>query len=62
MNYLDQIRFKISELDAISDISQEPEQSDAIYNLRGQQVGTADNINSLPAGIYILNGRKITIK
>ena len=61
MNYLDKVRFKIDELpDAISDISLARQQSDdAVYNLRGQKVGTADKLNSLPAGIYIINGRKV---
>jgi hypothetical protein len=33
-----------------------------VYNLQGIAVGNASNINNLPAGIYIVNGRKIAKK
>ena len=64
MNYLDTKRFKIAELpDAITDISirQSASESDAVYDLKGRQVGTADRLSSLPSGIYIIDGRKMTI-
>lgn len=31
-----------------------------IYNLRGQYVG--DNLQDLPAGVYIQNGKKVIVK
>lgn len=33
--------------------------SSAIYNLRGEKVGTTDDMPRLPKGIYIINGKKI---
>ena len=33
---------------------------DAVYNLNGQQVGTRAQWKSLPRGIYIVNGKKIS--
>ena len=32
---------------------------DAIYDLQGRKVGTKHEWESLPSGIYIINGRKI---
>ncbi|MBR6202830.1 MAG: C10 family peptidase, partial [Bacteroidaceae bacterium] len=34
--------------------------ADAVYNLNGQQVGTRAQWKSLPRGIYIVNGKKIS--
>ena len=62
MNYLDNIRFKIGELpSAISDINMTSHTNSDVYNLRGQKVGTANDLDKLPAGIYVANGQKITI-
>lgn len=36
--------------------------SDAIYNLNGQKVGAQGDFDKLPAGIYIVNGRKVVKK
>lgn len=33
-----------------------------VYNLQGIQVGTAENLSNLPAGLYIVNGKKIVKK
>ena len=44
---------------SIAGISSES-QKDAIYNMAGQRVGTS--LKSLPAGIYIRNGKKIKVK
>ena len=32
--------------------------NNGIYDLRGQKVGTSDDYDRLPAGIYIINGKK----
>ena len=37
---------------------QQPTDRSAVYNLNGQQVGSRD----LPAGIYIVNGKKVVVK
>lgn len=52
------------DVDGIEDIFGEPEHkinkySDAIYNLNGQKVGAKGDFDKLPAGIYIMNGRKM---
>ena len=62
MNYLDVKRFKIGELPptAISEINLPEHLKDNIYDLSGRKVGTYDDIERLPAGIYIVNGKKIT--
>lgn len=36
--------------------------SDATYNLNGQKVGASGDFDKLPAGIYIVNGRKMAKK
>jgi hypothetical protein len=33
-----------------------------VYNIQGICVGTAENINRLPKGLYIVNGKKYVIK
>lgn len=55
------------DVNSIEDIFGEPEQkiakySDAIYNLNGQKVGKSGDFDKLPAGIYIVNGKKVYIK
>lgn len=52
------------DVDGIEDIFGEPEHkinkySDAIYNLNGQKVGVKGDFDKLPAGIYIMNGKKM---
>ena len=34
----------------------------AVYNLSGNKVGTAAQLNQLAKGVYILNGKKIVIR
>ena len=34
----------------------------AVYNLNGQKVASDGNLDNLPAGIYIVNGRKVIVK
>ena len=61
MDYLDKVRFKIDELPSdISDISlmNDAKKHDGIYDLKGQKVGSTDIYDRLPAGIYIINGKK----
>ena len=43
------------------DPSAECEESAAIYNLRGQKVGTS-SLKNLPKGIYIVRGQKVVIR
>jgi hypothetical protein len=33
-----------------------------VYNMNGQYVGEAEDANSLPKGVYIVNGKKKVIK
>ena len=61
MNYLDQVRFKIDELPSdITNINriENAKANNGIYDIRGQKVGTMDDYDRLPAGIYIINGKK----
>ena len=62
MEYLDQQRFDIASLPTA--ITELPSYSisKAVYDLKGQQVGTTDHIKQLPAGIYIIGGRKVVLK
>lgn len=63
MNYLDTKRFDIASLppSAISSPMLLSAEQQPVYNLSGIQVGTADQLQRLPAGIYILNGKKIVV-
>lgn len=36
--------------------------SNKVYNLNGQYVGTAADIDRLPKGMYIINGKKVVVK
>jgi len=62
MNYLDTQRFAIDELPSGIDTATLTDKVQDIYNLSGQKVGTTRQFYSLPAGIYIINGRKVVIK
>ena len=47
-------------IDAIEDVEAEPESDiNAVYSVNGIYMG--DDINSLPSGVYIVNGKK-TVK
>lgn len=35
---------------------------DSVYNLQGVKVGTVSEMNTLPAGLYISNGKKVVVK
>ena len=61
MDYLDKVRFKIDELPSdITDINriEDAKAHNGIYDVRGQKVGTMEDYDRLPAGIYIINGKK----
>lgn len=61
MDYLDQVRFNIDELpNIITDINRmnNAKANNIIYDIKGQKVATMDEYNRLPAGIYIINGKK----
>ena len=65
MNYLDTRRFDIASLpNVITDINAKSNSAsdNIVYDLRGQRLGTAAQLSSLPAGVYILNGKKIVVK
>ena len=66
MNYLDTKRFDIASLpnDVTSIDSSSPGgmHKDVVYDLRGQRVATAAELDQLPAGVYICNGKKIVRK
>lgn len=43
-------------------IATEADASAAVYTLMGVRVGTRADLNTLPAGIYVLNGQKVIVK
>lgn len=43
-------------------VSTEADADAAVYNLMGVRVGTRAQLNTLPAGIYVLNGQKIIVR
>lgn len=48
---------------AVADIIVDDELLDSpVYNLQGIEVGKANNISNLPAGIYIVNGQKLIVR
>ena len=62
LNYLDTNRFDIASLPTdINTVVNTPQAIQKVYNLKGQTVGTADHLKQLPAGIYIIGGKKILI-
>ena len=53
------------DLSAISSITKEEFSSkvDGVYNLKGERIDVnEDNVNELPKGIYIVNGKKVINK
>ena len=50
----------VDETTGISDIKSKTKvDSDAVYNINGQYVGKNIDMNTLPKGVYIINGKKI---
>ena len=48
-------------IDSADDVTDRPTSDDAIYDLNGRFLGRgADALNSLPRGIYVVGGRKVT--
>ena len=43
-------------------MTSEADANAAVYNLMGVRVGTRAQLNTLPAGIYVLNGQKVIVK
>lgn len=57
------ISFFVDETTGISDIKSETKvDSDAVYNINGQYVGKNIDMNTLPKGVYIINGKKKIVK
>jgi hypothetical protein len=54
---------KVSTTNGVSNISVDGNASSEVYNLQGIRVArSAENLNSLPAGLYIVNGKKVVVK
>jgi hypothetical protein len=57
------ISFFVDETTGISDIKSKTKvDSDAVYNINGQYVGKNIDLNKLPKGVYIINGKKKIVK
>lgn len=57
------ISFFVDETTGISDINTKTKvDSDAVYNINGQYVGKNIDMNTLPKGVYIINGQKKIVK
>lgn len=57
------ISFFVDETTGISDIKSKTKvDSDAVYNINGQYVGKNIDMNMLPKGVYIINGKKKIVK
>lgn len=63
MNYLDNVRFRIGDLPSIIDgVQNQPTACDnGVYDMNGRRVGTTEQLELLPAGIYVTNGQKIVV-
>ena len=48
--------------DDIRDISKTNNNNSTVYGIDGRLIGTSVNVNKLPKGIYIVNGKKIVIR
>ena len=62
MNYLDTQRFDIGSLGIETAQSPIHSADQTITDLKGRIVGTTDQLRHLPAGIYIVNGKKVMVK
>jgi hypothetical protein len=48
--------------DGINDIKKESSQVNGVYSISGTQIRTNNSIQGLPAGLYIVGGKKIAVK
>ena len=65
MNYLDTTRFDIASLppSGITNVAQQPAaDDDAVYDLSGRRVGSTQQMDQLPAGVYLVDGKKYVKK
>jgi hypothetical protein len=54
---------QIPDLSGINDILSTPTaDSQKVYNLRGQLVRTANGLEGLPKGLYIIGGKKYIVR
>ena len=53
-------KITVKEATGIQTVSSNPDITGNVYNLYGVKVGTMDGWQSLPRGIYVVNGRKVT--
>ena len=56
------VKFSGAAHTAIEDVTSEVGMKNTVYNLSGQLIGTAINVNAMPKGIYIVNGKKVIVK
>ena len=53
-------KITVKESTGIQTVSVNPDATNNVYNLYGVKVGTMDGWQSMPRGIYVVNGRKVT--
>ena len=53
-------KITVKESTGIQTVSVNPDATNNVYNLYGVKAGTMDGWQSLPRGIYVVNGRKVT--
>ena len=57
------VRYVIDgEVTSIEGLPSAADQSGAVYTLKGQLVGYDVDMKTLPAGIYLVNGKKVIVK
>lgn len=55
------VEIDVSDVDKV--IAETPDQDSPVYNLQGvKMTAKASDLESLPKGIYIVNGKKYTVK
>ena len=50
------------EVTAIEGVPSAADEIGAVYTLNGQLIGKDIDVKSLPKGIYIMNGKKVSVK
>ena len=57
------VRFVVDdEVTAIEGVPSAADEIGAVYTLNGQLIGKDIDVKSLPKGIYIMNGKKVSVK